>query len=164
MIFESKKGRTKVLGSKSSINSYFSRSGLIFGPSPLCYLIFITILALLQKLCQNWLLFVFPRCLWLPCVFLNFFVYESNVPDLALPFVSSLWHKNCFIVVMKLRWCCQCCLYRKPRGRSFFRNACETENGHVFVSDFEQIFRHVLFVTVAGPGFAISKHDWNWSR
>ena len=39
---ESKKGRTKVLGSKCSRNSYFSRSRLILWPLALRYLIFET--------------------------------------------------------------------------------------------------------------------------
>ena len=53
MIFESKKGRTKVLGSKFSRNSYFSRSRLIVWPPALRHLIFASIWTIWQKLCWN---------------------------------------------------------------------------------------------------------------
>ena len=43
LISESKKGRTKVLGSKCSRNSYFSRSRLIVWPPALRHLIFASI-------------------------------------------------------------------------------------------------------------------------
>ena len=96
MIFESKKGRTKVLGSKSSRNSYFSRSRLIVWPSALRHLIFASIWAIWQKLCWNCLFSEFcDRGYMSVCLFLSFLFCGSDVFLLRCFF---LW--PCF--VMKL--------------------------------------------------------------
>ena len=102
MIFKSKKGRTKVLGSKSSRNSYFSRSRLIVWPAALLHLIFTSIWAIWQKLCWNclfssfcdrnymsvrsWIFFL----LWVRCVcFDAIFLWPCCVMKLgALPWSS----------------------------------------------------------------------------
>ena len=96
MIFKSKKGRAKVLGSKSSRNSYFSRSRLIVRPSALRHLIFASIWAIWQKLCWNCLFSEFcDRGYMSVCLFLSFLFCGSDVFLLRCFF---LW--PCF--VMKL--------------------------------------------------------------
>ena len=101
MIFESKKGRTKVLGSKFSRNSYFSRSRLIVWPPALRHLIFASIWTVWQKLCWNYVFSNFcdrdymSVCSWVfysvgqMCLLRCFFLWLCFVMKLgALPWSS----------------------------------------------------------------------------
>ena len=117
MIFESKKGRTKVLGSKFSRNSYFSRSRLIVRPSALRHLIFASIWAIWQKLCWNCLFSEFcDRGYMSVCLFLSFLFCGSDVSASMLLFVALLCHETWCVALIKLWWLCHRVSYRKPGG------------------------------------------------
>ena len=117
MIFGSKKGRTKVLGSKFSRNSYFSRSRLIVWPSALRHLIFASIWAIWQKLCWNCLFSEFcDRDYMSVCLFLSFLFCGSDVSASMLLFVALLCHETWCVALIKLWWLCHRVSYRKPGG------------------------------------------------
>ena len=154
MILKSKKGRAKVLGSKSSRNSYFSRSRLILRLSALRHLIFIAIWWIFQKLCWNLSILIF---LWLSRLLLYIFEFFCSVSRMYMLWCRFL----CLDCVVKLDllqwWSCvgfQNASRTEKRQGCHFWLACKTKAWHDFLLDFQQKFCHVQFVTAVCFGFA----------